>query len=116
MSNICSVPRVTEQLHITSLGHRGDGVADTPAGAVYVPYTLPGETVTVEPVAGHPDRRHLAHVDRPSHERAQPVCKHFGQPSVCFRIVSRSFRSCPDTRRAFPFFAPRGTLVGLGWP
>ena len=40
---------------------------------VFVRHTLPGETVTVEPVTGHPDRRHLVHVDRPSHERSR-VC------------------------------------------
>jgi 23S rRNA (uracil1939-C5)-methyltransferase len=74
---------VTEQLTIARLGHRGDGVADTPAGPVFVPYALPGETVTVEPVAGHPDRRHLDHVDKPSHERAIPICKHFGQCGGC---------------------------------
>ncbi len=74
---------MTEQLKITCLGHRGDGVADTSEGPVYVPYTLPGETVTVEPVAGHPDRRHLLHVDRPSHERTEPVCKHFGACGGC---------------------------------
>jgi 23S rRNA (uracil1939-C5)-methyltransferase len=68
---------------IHRLGHRGDGIADTPAGPAYVPYTLPGETVTVEPVAGHPDRRHLVHVDKPSHERTVPVCKHFGQCGGC---------------------------------
>jgi len=44
---------------------------------------LRGETVTVEPVAGHPDRRHLDHVDKPSHERAIPICKHFGQCGGC---------------------------------
>jgi len=74
---------VTEQLKITRLGHRGDGVADTSDGPVYVPYTLPGETVTVGPVAGHPDRRHLVHVDKPSHERIEPVCKHFGACGGC---------------------------------
>jgi len=74
---------VTERLSIVRLGHRGDGVADTPDGAVYVPYTLPGETVTVERVAGHPDRRHLLHVDKPSHERVEPVCKHFGSCGGC---------------------------------
>jgi 23S rRNA (uracil1939-C5)-methyltransferase len=83
MWNFCSGPCVTEQLTIHRLGHRGDGVADTAAGPVYVPYTLPGETVTVEEVAGHPDRRHLVHVDRPSHERATPICKHFGQCGGC---------------------------------
>ena len=74
---------MTEQLTIARLGHRGDGVADTPAGPIYVPYTLPGETVTVEPVAGHPDRRHLDRIDKPSHERISPVCKHFTQCGGC---------------------------------
>jgi 23S rRNA (uracil1939-C5)-methyltransferase len=74
---------MTEQLTISRLGHRGDGVADTNTGPVYVPYTLPGETVTVEAVAGHPDRRHLDHVDKPSHERAIPICKHFGTCGGC---------------------------------
>ncbi|MGA7386991.1 MAG: RNA methyltransferase [Pseudolabrys sp.] len=74
---------MTEQLKIYRLGHRGDGVADTSDGPVYVPYTLPGETVTVGPIAGHPDRRHLVHVDRPSHERIEPICKHFGACGGC---------------------------------
>jgi 23S rRNA (uracil1939-C5)-methyltransferase len=74
---------LTEQLTISRLGHRGDGVADTPEGPVYVPYTLPGETVTVDPVHGHPDRRHLLHVDKASHERAEPICKHFGACGGC---------------------------------
>ncbi|MFY9687471.1 MAG: RNA methyltransferase [Pseudolabrys sp.] len=74
---------MTEQLVISRLGHRGDGVAETPDGAIYVPYTLPGEDVTVERVAGHPDRRHLLHVDKPSRERATPVCKHFATCGGC---------------------------------
>src|SRR5262245_6780787 len=82
-SNSCLELRVTEQLTISRLGHRGDGIADTPDGPVYVPYTLPGETVTAQQVAGHPDRRHLLHVDKPSHERAQPICKHFGTCGGC---------------------------------
>jgi 23S rRNA (uracil1939-C5)-methyltransferase len=74
---------VTEQLTIARLGHRGDGVAETPAGPVYVPYTLPGEVVTVEAVPGHPDRRQLDHIDKASHERVAPVCKHFGVCGGC---------------------------------
>ena len=74
---------MTEQLTIVRLGHRGDGVADTGAGPVYVPYALPGETVTVERMPGHPDRRRLLHVDKPSHERAQPICEHFGVCGGC---------------------------------
>lgn len=74
---------MTEQLTINRLGHRGDGVADTATGPVFVPYALPGEAVTVEPVPGHPDRRRLLHVDKASHERTEPVCKHFGVCGGC---------------------------------
>jgi 23S rRNA (uracil1939-C5)-methyltransferase len=74
---------VTERLTISGLGHRGDGFADSAAGPVYVPYTLPGEVVTVERVAGHPDRRHLDQVEKPSHERVAPICKHFTQCGGC---------------------------------
>jgi len=74
---------MTEQLTIARLGHRGDGIADTNIGPVFVPYVLPGETVTVEQVVGHPDRRHLLHVDKASHERETPICKHFGVCGGC---------------------------------
>jgi 23S rRNA (uracil1939-C5)-methyltransferase len=82
-SSFCSAPYVIEQLKISRLGHRGDGITDTPSGPVYIPYALPGETVTVEVVAGHPDRRHLLHVDKPSNERVAPICKHFGVCGGC---------------------------------
>jgi 23S rRNA (uracil1939-C5)-methyltransferase len=75
---------VTETLTIARLGHRGDGVADTPSGAMYVPYTLPGETVTVEDVPGqHPDRRTLLRVDTASAQRVTPICPHFGVCGGC---------------------------------
>jgi len=74
---------MTEQLAIARIGHRGDGIADTNTGPVFVPYTLPGEVVTVERIEGHPDRRHLIHIDKPSHERERPICKHFSQCGGC---------------------------------
>jgi 23S rRNA (uracil1939-C5)-methyltransferase len=74
---------MTEQLTIARIGHRGDGVADSSAGPIFVPYTLPGEAVTVERVAGHPDRRHMIHVDKPSQQRTAPICKHFGICGGC---------------------------------
>ena len=74
---------MAEQIAIARIGHRGDGVADTPAGPIYVPYTLPGETVEVEPWPGHPDRRHLIRVDVASAERIAPVCPHFGICGGC---------------------------------
>jgi 23S rRNA (uracil1939-C5)-methyltransferase len=74
---------MAEQLVIAHVGHRGDGVADTPGGPVYVPYALPGETVTVEPVAGHPDRRQLLRVEDESADRVRPICPHFGICGGC---------------------------------
>ena len=74
---------MAEQIAIARIGHRGDGVADTPAGPIYVPYTRPGETVEVEPWPGHPDRRHLIRVDVASAERIAPVCPHFGTCGGC---------------------------------
>jgi len=74
---------MTERLTIGGLAHRGDGIADTPAGPLYVSYTLPGETVTVESVPGHPDRRHLLRVETASPQRIEPVCPHFGVCGGC---------------------------------
>jgi len=74
---------LTERLAINRVAHRGDGVADTPAGPVFVPYTLPGETVEVERVPGHPDRRHLLRVETASPERIEPFCPHFGICGGC---------------------------------
>jgi 23S rRNA (uracil1939-C5)-methyltransferase len=72
------VPILVERLTIDHIGRFGDGVATT--GPVYVPYTLPGETVEVEPWPGHPDRAHLLRVETASPERIVPICPHF---SVC---------------------------------
>ena len=74
---------MAERLAINRVAHRGDGVADTPAGPLFVPYTLPGETVEVESVPGHPDRRHLLRVETASPERIEPFCPHFGICGGC---------------------------------
>ena len=74
---------MVERLVIDRLGHRGDGVAASPDGPIYVPGALPGETVEVDSVAGHPDRRRLLHIERPSAERIAPICPHFGVCGGC---------------------------------
>jgi 23S rRNA (uracil1939-C5)-methyltransferase len=71
---------VAETLLIDHVGHRGDGVAPSPGGNVYVPYSLGGETVEVAAVHGHPARRKLVEVKQASPERIEPFCPHF---SVC---------------------------------
>jgi 23S rRNA (uracil1939-C5)-methyltransferase len=74
---------MVERLRIVRLGARGEGVADSAAGAVYVPYALPGEIVEVEPWPAHADRRHLTKVEVASAERIAPVCGHFGVCGGC---------------------------------
>lgn len=67
-------------LRIDHVGHRGDGVGETPEGPVYVPLTLPGESVEIE---REHDRGRLAAVVEPSPERIEPVCRHFGVCGGC---------------------------------
>jgi 23S rRNA (uracil1939-C5)-methyltransferase len=74
---------VIERLVIDHVGHRGDGVALAGGGNLYVPYTLGGETVEVEAVPDHPDRRRLLQVERASPQRITPFCPHFGICGGC---------------------------------
>jgi 23S rRNA (uracil1939-C5)-methyltransferase len=74
---------VVERLAIDHVGHRGDGVARVDGESVYVPYTLPGETVEVEAVHGHPDRRRLLTIESASPERTAPFCPHFAICGGC---------------------------------
>jgi 23S rRNA (uracil1939-C5)-methyltransferase len=83
IASFSSAPHVTERLAIARLGRLGDGICDTPAGPLYVPYALPGETVAVEHWPGHADRRHLVEVEIASSERVAPVCPHFGLCGGC---------------------------------
>lgn len=83
---------MTERLEIVRIGHRGDGVADGPEFPLYVPYALAGETVEVEPVPGHPDRRHLLRVIAASPERIEPICQHF---AVCGGCATQHWAQTP---------------------
>jgi 23S rRNA (uracil1939-C5)-methyltransferase len=74
---------VVERLAIDHVGHRGDGVALVGGEAVYVPYTLSGETAVVEAVPGNPDRRRLLRIETASPERIAPFCPHFASCGGC---------------------------------
>jgi 23S rRNA (uracil1939-C5)-methyltransferase len=66
-----------EEVEITALGVQGDGVAETPGGARYVAFALPGERVA----AGSDGPPRL--LSSPSPDRAQPVCRHYGRCGGC---------------------------------
>jgi 23S rRNA (uracil1939-C5)-methyltransferase len=72
---------MVERVVIARLGQRGDGIAESRDGPLYVPYALPGETVEVE--HRWPDRGHLIKIEVPSPERVAPICPHFGVCGGC---------------------------------
>ena len=98
---------------IARLGSRGDGIADTAAGTIYVPYALPGETAEVEPWPGHPDRRQLIKIDVASSDRIVPICPHFGVCGGCAlqHLATARYR---DWKRALVVAAL--ARAGLGAP
>ena len=81
---------MSERLTIVRLAHRGDGIAETPAGPVHVAYALPGELVETSTDEG--DRRRLIRVERESADRIAPICRHFG---TCGGCAMQHFAAAP---------------------
>jgi len=71
---------MSETVRIGALGHGGDGIAETAEGRLYVPYTLPGETVAIERAG---NRARLLGVEAASPLRVEPACRHFGTCGGC---------------------------------
>ncbi|ESX53441.1 RNA methyltransferase [Mesorhizobium sp. LSHC422A00] len=65
---------------IKRLGSQGDGVAETETGELFIPFTLPGETVTA---ARERDRAMLMAVLETSPLRIDPACRHFTECGGC---------------------------------
>jgi 23S rRNA (uracil1939-C5)-methyltransferase len=71
---------MNERVLIDRVGHQGDGVAKTPGGPVFVPYTLPGEEAAVEK---NGERARLIELVTESPERIAPICPYFGTCGGC---------------------------------
>lgn len=69
-----------EMLTIARLGAQGDGIADTASGPVFVPLSLPGETVTAEVKDG---RANDVEIVTASLERIAPVSPQYGDCGGC---------------------------------
>ncbi|MGG7576583.1 class I SAM-dependent RNA methyltransferase [Rhizobium sp. Nf11,1] len=69
----------TETVTIEKLGAQGDGIASDAGGPVYVPFSLPGETVAIARVKSHGTIMSIA---APSPDRQEPPCRHFGPEGV----------------------------------
>jgi 23S rRNA (uracil1939-C5)-methyltransferase len=68
------------RLVIDHIGHQGDGVAISGGKQVYIPYTLPGETVTFSRSG---ERGALRENVSPSPDRITPICRYFGVCGGC---------------------------------
>ncbi|NKM57706.1 methyltransferase [Rhizobium anhuiense] len=65
----------TETVTIEKLGAQGDGIASNAGGPVYVPFSLPGETVAIARVKSQGT---IMSITTPSPDRQEPPCRHFG--------------------------------------
>jgi 23S rRNA (uracil1939-C5)-methyltransferase len=80
-SNPPSEARVVRAtLEIGELGHKGEGVANGPAGLIFVPLTLPGERIEADVEGG---RGVLIALQQASPHRSSPPCPYFGQCGGC---------------------------------
>lgn len=68
------------EVTIDHVGARGDGVVETDAGPIFVPFTLAGETVQIEQEG---DRGTLCNIIKPALDRREPTCAHFGSCGGC---------------------------------
>jgi 23S rRNA (uracil1939-C5)-methyltransferase len=71
---------MNETLTVARLGQRGDGVAETPDGQVFVPYALPGETVRV---IRDGERGQLVEIIAPASSRIAAICPLFTRCGGC---------------------------------
>lgn len=65
----------TETVTIDSLGAQGDGIFHASNGPVYVPFSLPGETLGIARVKNHGT---IISYGETSPDRIAPACRHFG--------------------------------------
>ncbi len=79
-----SAPRKPRTMTVTieALGAKGDGIAQTDLGPVYVPLSLPGERVEIE-LDDEILRGRVLKIVEPSPDRQTPQCSHFGQCGGC---------------------------------
>lgn len=65
----------TETVTIDTLGTQGDGIFHASNGPVYVPFSLPGETLAIARVKNHGT---IISYGETSPDRVAPACRHFG--------------------------------------
>jgi 23S rRNA (uracil1939-C5)-methyltransferase len=79
-------PPEPASVHIDRVGSEGDGIARLPDGTpLYLPFTLPGETVSAHPMQPRGDGWHAfaGMIGDISEARVEPPCPHFGRCGGC---------------------------------
>ncbi|WP_158928119.1 class I SAM-dependent RNA methyltransferase [Acidisphaera sp. S103] len=79
-------PPEPAQVRIDRVGSEGDGIAKLPDGTpLYLPFTLPGETVTARPLQSRGDGWHAfaETIADATDARVEPPCRHFGRCGGC---------------------------------
>jgi 23S rRNA (uracil1939-C5)-methyltransferase len=73
------------ELTVDSIGARGDGIAKSTHGRVYIPFTVPGDRVKVrlDRKRGDASAAELIEIVAPGPGRAAPPCRHFGICGGC---------------------------------
>lgn len=70
---------------VSEIGARGDGIADSKVGRLYIPYAAPGDVLRVQVGAPRGDG-HAARIDailELASIRQRPICRHFGACGGC---------------------------------
>jgi len=82
VTSIAPMPALAmnDTLAIARLGQRGDGVADTAEGPVFVPFALPGETIRA---VRDGDRGQMVEILSPSLARIAAICPLFTRCGGC---------------------------------
>jgi 23S rRNA (uracil1939-C5)-methyltransferase len=79
-------PPEPAQVRIDRVGSEGDGIAKLQDGTpLYLPFTLPGETVTARPLQSRGDGWHAfaETIADSTDARVEPPCRHFGRCGGC---------------------------------
>lgn len=81
-----STQKSTFELELTGYAYGGEAIGRAPDGRmIFVAFGAPGETVRVELIESHERwaRAVLLEVLKPSHERVEPRCQHYGVCGGC---------------------------------
>ncbi len=94
------------EAEISAIGGRGDGVADTAEGRFHIPFTVPGDRLSLTVRGGEVvDARRTA--DGPG--RRAPACRHFGECGGCaLQHIDDDAYAAWKRMRVVETLAPRG--------